>query len=68
MYERNALNLLIQALFQTNGIAELEPLVPRYQEAAKAESARAGRLCPEEFHGFWHSARLHEVPCILNPF
>ena len=40
--EMSALEELISALFQTEGMDEVEPLVLRYQEAAKALSERDG--------------------------
>jgi len=61
--ELNALQRLIESLFQTNEIDELEPLVPRFREVAKVESRKLGRLCSAEFRIFYFSARLHEVLC-----
>jgi len=63
--ELNVLHAFTDALFRTHAIDEVEPLVARFLEFAKAESDKKGRL------GFWHveslytSARLHEVlhPC-----
>ncbi|KAJ1478380.1 hypothetical protein T484DRAFT_1904654 [Baffinella frigidus] len=39
-----ALECLTEALFATNRIDEVEPLVPRYREASKADTRRTGRL------------------------
>jgi len=63
-YSVNALRMLIDALFATNAIDELEPLVPRFREAVQAQSRREGRFQPAEVRNFYISARLHEVPCI----
>jgi len=62
--ELNALQGLINALFETNAIDELEPLVPRFREAAKIESRKIEKVSSGEFRIFYFSARLHEVLCI----
>ena len=67
-YEVEALEGLIQALFVTHAIDELEPLVLRYREAAKAQSNNQGT--PFTFSvldSFIASARLHEVLCLCTP-
>jgi len=66
-YELNALRYLIDALFLTNAIDELEPLVSRYREAIRANSRTIGRLSSAEVRSLCFSARLHEVPCSLVP-
>jgi hypothetical protein len=74
-YELQALDALIQslfkahvsyALFKTSAFDELEPLVLRYREAAKAQSAKEG-VCFPMFHSLFCSARLHEVLCPCTP-
>ena len=62
-YELNSMQSLIYALFTTNSIDEVEPLVLRYREAAKAQSEKVG-FCFAEFEGLLWSARLHEVLCM----
>ena len=62
-FELDSLDLLMYALFQTNSIAEVEPLVLRYRKAAKAEGGKEG-FCFAEFNSPLCSARLHEVLCI----
>jgi len=67
-YELDPLNLLIYALFATNSIDEVEPLVLRYRKAAKAVSEKEGvGVCFAEFESLLCSARLHEVLCICIP-
>ena len=66
----NTLQVFIPALFETNAIDELEPLVPRYREAAlahKSHPTNNGRLGSEELRSLYFSARLHEVSCPLVP-
>ena len=65
-YELNTLRSLIYALFTTKPIDEVEPLVLRYREAAKAQSAKKG-VCFAEFNSLLWSARLHEVLCLCTP-
>jgi hypothetical protein len=65
--EVDALRSLIFALFSTNSIDEVEPLVPRYREAAKAQSEKGG-VCLAEFYSLLYSARLHEVLCMHPAF
>jgi len=55
------LDSLIGALFKTHALDEVEPLVMRYREAAKAYSARRGGAGFEEMNSLLFSARLHEV-------
>ena len=66
-YELNALDRLISLLFTTRATDELEPLVVRFQEAAKAESQRVGRFCVAELSSLVASARLHEVLSLSLP-
>ena len=49
------------ALFDTRAIDEVEPLLARFHEAAKAESQKRGYLGIPELHSLCTSARLHEV-------
>jgi hypothetical protein len=65
-YELDTLQSLIFALFQTNSIDEVEPLVLRFREAAKAQSEKEG-FCLLEFDSVVCSARLHEVLCLCTP-
>ena len=67
-FELDTLKSLIQALFKTNSIDEVEPMVLRHREGAKALSEK------EEYMGFClaeldrlFSARLHEVLCLCTP-
>jgi tetratricopeptide (TPR) repeat protein len=66
MLELDALENIIQALFQARAFDEVEPLVLRYREAAKAYSEGGG------FHlaaldSIVYSARLHEVLFLCTP-
>ena len=63
IHELNALRYLINSLFDTNGIDELEPLIPRHREAAAAQSQKIGRpkIGSAEVQSLCFSARLHEV-------
>jgi len=65
-YELGALKDLVEALFTTNSIDEVEPLVLRYQVAAKAEREKEG-FSIREFDSVVCSARLHEVLCLCTP-
>ena len=65
-YELEALTPLIMALFKTNSIDEVEPLLLRYREETKAQSERE-RFCCEEFYSILFSALLHEVLCLCTP-
>ena len=65
-FELDALMYLSNALFETKSIDEVEPLVLRYREAAKAESEKEG-FCVEELNSLLYSARLHEVLCLCTP-
>jgi len=65
--ELNVLHFFTDALFRTHAIDEVEPLVARFLEAAKAESDKRGRLCYWEFYSLYTSARLHEVLCTCTP-
>ena len=63
--ERSA--VVLQALFKTHGIEELEPLLVRFREAAQEESQKS-RLGYFGFQSVLFSARLHEVrPCMSAP-
>ena len=62
-FELRALEMLTGALLKTDGLDELEPLIPRYREAAEAES-HDEISCGAFFHvlkSLYFSARLHEV-------
>ena len=63
--EPNVLSDLIDALFLTHAIDEVEPLVLRYREAAEAEAKKKGRVSFWELPSLCASARLLEVG---NPF
>jgi len=71
--ELEALTGLIVALFKAKEIAEVEPLVERHREVAKAESRRGGVLSHAEIESHYFSASLHEVgnpitrPCHCIP-
>ena len=62
--EMHVLDALITALFDTAAIDEVEPLVVRYRELAKAETDRIGGLSRRGLWSFYFNARLHEVPCL----
>ena len=67
-FELDALLSLIHALFQTKSIDEVEPLVPRFREAAKAQSEKEEvGVCFAEFDSLLCSASLHEVLCLCTP-
>jgi hypothetical protein len=66
-FELNTLDALIGALFKTDAIDEVEPLVPRFREAAKAQSEKKGGFCYAELRSLLASARLHEVLYICTP-
>ena len=59
--ELSVLRELTDALFLTHAIDEVEPLVPRFREAAMAESQTIGRVCFWELESLCASARLLEV-------
>jgi hypothetical protein len=66
--ELHALNSLIQALFETSAIGEVEPLVLRYRELCDAHPESpgvAGLFC--KLKSLFFNARLHEVLCIRPP-
>jgi len=65
--ELDVLHYFIDALFHTNAIDEVEPLVARYLEAAKTDLDKEGRLGYEALHSLYTSARLHEVLCTCAP-
>jgi len=66
-YELDALKLLIDALFKTDLIDEVEPLVLRYREATKAQLGKEA-FCFAESDSLLCSARLHEVLCMHPAF
>jgi len=68
LWEPIILESLIEALFTTHAVDEVEPLVMRHREAAKTESAREGRLCVGELNSLLFSARLHEVRASSSRF
>ena len=62
------LKTLIDSLFKaTDAVDQLEPLILRFQEAAKETSASQGRLCVAEFLSLIYTARLHEVRTSSSP-
>ena len=63
--ELRALAQFTEALFLTHAIDEVEPLVLRFRQAAKAESLQCGRISFMELQSLCASARLLEVG---NPF
>jgi len=65
--ELNVLGSFTDALFHTHAIDEVEPLVARFLEAAKAESVKQGRLHFFELQSVLASSRLHEVVCTCTP-
>jgi hypothetical protein len=67
-YELDALKTLVFALFSTNLIDEVEPLVLRYREAAKAHSENEGLLTYPALDCVYTTARLHEVLCMHPAF
>ena len=67
-YETDAFVALTEAFLAERAFDDLEPLLPRYREAAEAKSRRMKKLSYVEWHSVYVTARLHEVQCILNPF
>ena len=65
-YEVEALQSLVLVLFITSSIDEVEPLVLRYREAAKAKSEKEG-ICFADFNSLLCSARLSEVLGLCTP-
>ena len=63
--ELQVLARLTDVLFRTHAIDEMEPLVLRFREVARAKSRRDGRVCYWELSSLYACARLDEV---LNPF
>jgi len=59
--EMKSLSNLVDALFPTHAIDEMEPLVLRFREAAEAQSQKMGRVSYWELQSLYASARLHEV-------
>jgi len=68
MDELAALRYLIDALFETNSVDEVEPLVERYRSLFKLEWEERIRGTHFELHSLYVSARLHEVLCFSIPF
>jgi hypothetical protein len=64
-FELHALESLIDALLKSNSIDEVEPLVLRLREVAKAEPEKEGVA---EFNSLLFSAQLHEVLCMHPAF
>ena len=65
-YELEALGALVEPLLHSHASDEVEPLVLRYREAAKAQSEKVG-FCFAEFESLLFSAQLHEVLCLCTP-
>ena len=70
-YELNALESLIESLFKANAMSdeehamdEVESLLQRYKDMAKAESKK-GEFNFAELNAYHFCARLHEVLCLL---
>ena len=61
-WEFPVMQSLIGGLFKMDALEEVEPLIQRYREAAKAKSS-----LPHELSCLYFKARLHEVPCIWHP-
>ena len=66
-FELDPMRTLIDELFQTSSIDEVEPLVLRYREAVIAYAETDGGWSPMVFQSLIYSARLHEVLCICTP-
>ena len=68
VFEMDALKSLISALFVTNSIDEVEPLLLRFREVAKTQSEKEGvcMVCFAEFKSLLFSAQLHEVLCLCT--
>ena len=60
--ELNILKKLTDALFVTDSVDDVEPLVERYRAMFKQGIAKAEHLRSFELHSLYISARLHEVP------
>jgi len=60
-YELVALQPFVDALFSTGGLDDVELVLPRYREAAKAEAQRKGELGQGEVHCLYATARLLEA-------
>ena len=58
--ELSVVSSLINALFKTHAVAEVEPLVQRYREVVRSNTARGGSLY-HELLSLVFRARLHEV-------
>ena len=66
-YELAVISQLCNALLNARAIAEVEPLLLRYREAATAETDTKGSLCIEKLRSIIASARFHEVLHITIP-
>ena len=66
-YELDALQDLVGALFTTESIDEVEPLVLRFREAAKTQSGKEEGFFYFVVRSIIYSARLHEVLCLCSP-
>ena len=60
-FEMGALEALISALFKTNAMDDVQPLVERYREAAKKQSEREGGFCYTQLDSLYYASRLQEV-------
>jgi hypothetical protein len=66
--ELEALAQLTRALLKIDAIDEVEPLVPRFREAAEAQSRKDGCVSLwDELDVLYASARLHEVGTPFTP-
>ena len=63
----STLEMLMQALFKTDAVDEVAPLVVRHRELAKAQLQTDKLMRTPELMSFCYAARLHEVPCIFTP-
>ena len=52
---------LIDALFKTHAIDEVESVILSYREAATTQAASTGRLCFTQMDSLLYSARFQEV-------
>ena len=64
--ELSVLEMLMQALFKTDEVDEVAPLVLRHRELAKAKLQTDNLMRTPELMSFCYTARLHEVPCICT--
>jgi len=66
--EEATLCALIEALFNSAAIDEVEPLVTRFREASKEKLFGLGIAESAELHSLCFTARLYEVLCIRITF